>query len=532
MKTLRGLVMGFSVFCLFILGGCSVAKATPTDEEPNQKTISIMAGTNTPLEDALEALIQQGDMTEQEKQAVMDFVGTVGPGEDPIRLAVDQGLLTRAQAQALGQWLGPKPEDEATQSTAQGAQQEAFSVADLLNSVGTRLSVQQANDIEQVLLQKTGYTSTKGGYPVVDTGQTSYYSSTGKTGAQNTGDTWYGQDASYTGNAPSYTDNGDGTVTDNVTGLMWQQDPGDKMTWAQAVENMESFELAGYDDWRLPTIKELYSLIQFTGRTRMDAESSIPYINTDYFAFTYGDETDERMIDSQYATSTIYESDTMNSGNTTMFGVNFADGRIKGYPIDKTFYVMYVRGNTHYGMNSFVDNGDGTITDEATGLMWMQYDSGYFGAGDGIGGMTWEEALDWAENLDYAGYDDWALPDAKQLQSIVDYEKSPDTTQSAAIDPMFQATEIKDISGKPNYGWYWSGTTHLDGKPEGSYGIYVAFGDALGEMNGIVSDVHGAGAQRSDPKNGNATDYPAISNAPQGDVRRVYNMVRLVRVAD
>ena len=147
--------------------------------------------------------------------------------------------------------------------------------------------------------------------------------------------------------------------------------------------------------------------------------------------------TGERVIDSQYATSTIYESDTM-GGNATMFGVNFADGRIKGYPITKEFYVMYVRGNTSYGMNSFVDNGDGTITDESTGLMWLKYDSGYFGAGDaGDGGLTWEQALEWAENLEFAGYDDWTLPDAKQLQSIVDYTRSPDTTDSAAIDSMF-----------------------------------------------------------------------------------------------
>ena len=72
-------------------------------------------------------------------------------------------------------------------------------------------------------------------------------------------------------------------MTDNVTGLMWQQDPGDKMTWEEAVENLEDFELADYNDWRLPTIKELYSLIQFTGITAMEADSSVPYIDTGLF---------------------------------------------------------------------------------------------------------------------------------------------------------------------------------------------------------------------------------------------------------
>ena len=406
---------------------------------------------------------------------------------------------------------------------------------DAPNDVGQDgvLTLAQANAIDEEILQSVGYSAKVGGYPIVDTGQTAFYNDMSETSMQQEGDPYFGQDANYGTNEASYTDNGDGTITDNVTGLMWQKAPGGKMTWTEAVETAVDFDLAGYDDWRLPTIKELYSLIQFAGVTGNDAETSVPYIDTDYFVFTYGDETGERFIDSQYATSTIYDSTTMN-GATTMFGVNFADGRIKGYPIDKTFYVMYVRGNTNYGVNDFVDNGDGTITDEATGLMWMQYDSTYLQAGtNGDGAMNWQESLQWAEDLDYAGYNDWTLPDAKQLQSIVDYTRCLDTTGSAAIDPVFQSTLIIDIRGDENYATYWTSTTHLDGLPKGSAAVYIAVGEALGEMNGTVQDVHGAGAQRSDPKDGNASDYPQVfSQAPQGDVRTVYNYVRLVRVAD
>ncbi len=395
------------------------------------------------------------------------------------------------------------------------------------------MTLAQANAIEEDILASVGYTSSVGGYSIVDTGQTLFYSDSSVISIQYEGDAYFGQDANYSTNEASYTDNGDGTITDNVTGLIWQKDPGEKMTWAEAVEAAEDFELAGYDDWRLPTIKELYSLILFTGITGKDAESSEPYIDTDYFVFTYGNETGERFIDSQYATSTIYESTTM-GGSITMFGVNFADGRIKGYPINKTFYVMYVRGNTNYGVNDFTDNGDGTITDEATGLMWMKVDSAYLQAGsNGDGAMDWQEALEWAEDLEYAGYDDWTLPDAKQLQSIVDYTRCPDITGSAAIDPIFQASEIIDISGNTNYANYWTSTTHLDGAIEGSFAVYVSFGEALGEMNGVVQDVHGAGAQRSDPKSGDISEYPKVfSQAPQGDVQTVYNYVRLVRVVD
>ena len=110
------------------------------------------------------------------------------------------------------------------------------------------------------------------------------------------------------------------------------------------------------------------------------------------FEFSYGDPSaGDRMIDAQFATSTRYVATTM-GGRATMFGVNFADGRIKGYgdptgrtPNHKLFYVQCVRNKGKYGVNSFSANGDGTITDKATGLMWQEADNG-----EAIG---WDEAL-------------------------------------------------------------------------------------------------------------------------------------------
>lgn len=63
-------------------------------------------------------------------------------------------------------------------------------------------------------------------------------------------------------NPESYTDNGDGTVTDNVTGLMWQQTVSTTTySWADALAFCPSLSLAGYDDWRLPTRIELVSIV-------------------------------------------------------------------------------------------------------------------------------------------------------------------------------------------------------------------------------------------------------------------------------
>ena len=76
-----------------------------------------------------------------------------------------------------------------------------------------------------------------GGYPVVDTGQLGSYDERGDMVAPKRGDAFYGQDGQYAGAQPSYKDNGDGTVSDLVTGLMWTQDPGEKMTLSEASEN-------------------------------------------------------------------------------------------------------------------------------------------------------------------------------------------------------------------------------------------------------------------------------------------------------
>ena len=280
-----------------------------------------------------------------------------------------------------------------------------------------------------------------------------------------------------------------------------------------------------------------YSLIEFSGTDPSgyegtDTSGLIPFIDSDYFDFAYGDtDAGERVIDVQYASDTLYVGNTADDGGNTLFGVNFADGRIKGYGLsihgsDKTFFLICVRGSTSYGTNDFTDNGDETVTDQATGLMWSRGDSGT--------GMTWEEALAWVEQKNtgnYLGYDDWRMPNAKELQSIVDYTSSPDTSNYAAIDPIFSVTSITNEAGQSDYPFYWAGSTHVTWNGASGSAVYVAFGRAMGYMDETWVDVHGAGAQRSDPKSGNPSDYPT-GHGPQGDAIRIYNYVRCVRDAE
>ena len=399
-------------------------------------------------------------------------------------------------------------------------------------------------------------TSTTGvtNYAIVDTGQNNCYDNNFEISYPQSGQAFYGQDAQFSGNQPHYILSADGlTVYDNVTGLTWMQSPDtnfdgslthdDKLTYQNALlfpTTLNTTAYGGYTDWRLPTVKELYSLIMHSG-VDLNPEASTgttPFIDTSVFGFAYGfigesagsdpggTPMTERIIDSQWVTHTLYVAKT-----DQMFGVNFADGRIKGYPVSvdigKPYHVLCVRGNPSYGINQFVDNGDSTITDEATDLMWAQADSG--------SGLNWEEALTWVQEKNtenYLGYNDWRLPNAKELQSIVDYSRSPDTTGSAAIDPLFTCTQITNPNGQADYGFYWTSTTHVGQSPEGiidgNDANYVAFGRAMGYMDNTWVDVHGAGCQRSDPKSGNPADYP-YGRGPQGDAIHIYNYIRVVR---
>lgn len=364
-------------------------------------------------------------------------------------------------------------------------------------------------------------------YPIVDTDVKTSYSDVSIISKPSKGNEFYGQDANYIGNQPSYTSNGNSTITDNVTGLIWEADMGAKMTFNEAFEKAQNSNLGGYSDWRVPTIKELYSLILFTGKVKGAVAVDL-FIDTEYFTQPLGDTNKgEREIDAQTWSSTEYVGRTMRN-DETVFGVNFVDGRIKGYPkynpktkAENKMYFRMVRGNTEYGTNNFIDNGDGTVSDLATGLMWQKADDSK--------GKNWEEALSYAENFEFANYSDWRLPNAKELQSIVDYSRSPQTTNSPAIDPIFETTEINDPEGNADqYPFFWTSTTHLDGKNPNASAVYIAFGEGQGQMRETLMDVHGAGCQRSDPKSGDIKAYPQFFG-PQGDVRYVYNFVRGVR---
>ena len=350
-------------------------------------------------------------------------------------------------------------------------------------------------------------------YLMIASGQTKLYNADGDevTGLSE-GDAFYGQDANYLKGEPmSYSDSGDGTIIDDSTGLMWQQIPtSEDFSWQDAVDYCENLEFAGYDDWRMPSCKELYSISDFG--------LGWPYLNTTYFTLASGEVTK----DEQYWTSDYYVGVTVEGGSNAAFGVNHVTGHIKAYSANASGpvggkYVRAVRGDD-YGVNKYIDNGDGTITDNATDLMWTQSDNGE--------GLDWENALAYAESSDGAGYLDWRLPNVKELQGIVDYSYSPSATDASAvgpaIDPIFSCTPIVNEAGDDDYGYFWTSTSanFTSGEPY-YYAWYVAFGMAV---DGNGDDFHGAGGVRFDTK---------VEGGPLGEGgERYYNYVRLVRDAN
>ncbi len=93
-------------------------------------------------------------------------------------------------------------------------------------------------------------------------------------------------------------------------------------------------------------------------------------------------------------------------------------------------------------MNRFIDNGDGTVTDTNTDLMWTK------DANLKVTCVLWQQAIDYANNLNLYGYTDWRLPTVNELISLIDYTK---------YSPALPAGH-PFINMQPDF--YWSSTTY------------------------------------------------------------------------
>ncbi|MFZ3098438.1 MAG: DUF1566 domain-containing protein, partial [Desulfosalsimonadaceae bacterium] len=297
---------------------------------------------------------------------------------------------------------------------------------------------------------------------IPDTGQASCYNDTAIISCPGLGESFYGQDTHYQPQHPrSYTKLGLNGVAlsetatqpqwlmtrDNVTGLIWAvkqdkdslpnpanpNDADNMYTWDQShtdfIDQLNAAPGFGkFLDWRLPTVKELTTLVD---------SGVLPVIDSGWFP---------NMMN-YYWTDTDYH--LVASG---AWGVGFDGGYVAYTGKDAGVYAIAVRegpagapsaGLFADGMDAgrLIDNGDGTVTDTATGLMWQQET-------DPTGPANWQTALSSADELILAGHSDWRLPNRNELQTVVDYTRS-----NAAIGPVLFADTDPAL--------YWSSTTNF-----------------------------------------------------------------------
>lgn len=181
-----------------------------------------------------------------------------------------------------------------------------------------------------LVLAQCALPQTTQGYQLPDTCQTKCYDGAQEIPCPQPGEDFYGQDAQYQGPQPAYRDNGDGTVTDLNTGLMWQQgdDQNDYIrTWRQALDYCTGLDLASHSDWRLPTRWRLPSRRELISLVDYSIPDPGPTIDTRYFP---GCRSDYYWSSSTYAT---YSS--------IAWLVHFGDGDV--YTQHKSSYNYSVR---------------------------------------------------------------------------------------------------------------------------------------------------------------------------------------------
>lgn len=267
-----------------------------------------------------------------------------------------------------------------------------------------------------------------------------------------------GQDAEYqAGTAsptPRFVDNNDGTVTDKLTSLIWLQDADrfGEVTWEQALENARNLSAGSCGlndnsqpgDWRLPNIKEFFSLIDYGNADPIipddarklfkNVRSSIYWTSTSFapaptlaWMMTTGigptvfdlkinpnrmwPVRGESKVVPQTGQKNCYDPKNTNLLNPFEF-----------YPCAGTGQDGELQSGVPWPNPRFTDNHNGTVTDNLTSLVWLKN-------GDPFGLRTWEQALKDCRKLSSGKYGlsdnskpgDWRLPNIKEIESLIDY---------------------------------------------------------------------------------------------------------------
>ncbi len=350
---------------------------------------------------------------------------------------------------------------------------------------------------------------------------------------------------------PRFADNGNGTVTDNLTGLMWTKNgnlPGNSMTWQQALDyvngmNAGTYPNFGYTDWRLPNVNELKSMTnagQPNSATWLNTQgfsnvqSYYYWSSTTYAYYTSGARVvgmwDGRMGYSTKSYGTDYYVWPVRSGQVGSFGSSVIQlpktGQTTCYDMSGTVIPCAgtgqdgeIQAGVPWPNPRFTDNSNGTVTDNLTGLMWTK-DGNASGTITCSPATTWQGALDYVTCLNtnsYLGYTDWRLPNANELQSMANAGQPNSATwlntQGFSNVQSWYYWSSTSVADSTNGAWIvnmWYGGMYNNVKSSNIYYVWVVRSGQVGQTGEMEALINGAvGNQQSHTMAWNpvATEY-------------------------
>lgn len=229
---------------------------------------------------------------------------------------------------------------------------------------------------------------------------------------------------------PRFVDNRNGTITDKLTGLMWEKQPiRTKMNWEQSfhrITHLNAISLGGHKDWRLPNILELESLTnisQFDNSAWLIQKGFKGVQNGNYWSSTLLSGSEPINVQWCLDMGTSDLNISMREYGLNVIGVRTAgQGVIK---LPRTGQTKSIHrgddGNMQIGVAHpnprFIDNGNGTITDKLTGLKWEKsppIERVFIES-------SIQERMNKLNRIKLGGFGDWRMPNRKEILSLVNF---------------------------------------------------------------------------------------------------------------
>ncbi|GAF94322.1 unnamed protein product, partial [marine sediment metagenome] len=213
----------------------------------------------------------------------------------------------------------------------------------------------------------------------------------------------------------------------------------------------------GYTDWTLPNVNQLDSLVD-SEKQGPALSTGHPFINVQPGNFYYWSSTTSASSSFSAWTVSIWNGQFIAQSGKTQSAAfvlwpvrSIGDGTVQ---LPKTGQTTSYAGGDDGSVQSgatwpsprFADNGNGTVIDNLTGLVWMK------SANPTVTTVNWQQALDYVSNMNTGtnpnlGYTDWRLPNKNEIRSIMDYGQS---TPALPIANPFVTVQSS----------YWTSTTY------------------------------------------------------------------------